>query len=82
MTAAKVAVSLPPEVLARLEKVRRRTGRSRSSLVAEALEEWLDRAEPSEEDRRYVQGYLEHPESDEASGRLASAVMESWEPWE
>lgn len=75
-------MSLPPATLARLEAVRRRLGRSRSALVAEALEKWLDEREPSEEDRRYVEGYLRQPERAEELASLAAAVIAAWEPWE
>jgi metal-responsive CopG/Arc/MetJ family transcriptional regulator len=82
MTTGKVAVSLPEATLRRLELVRRRTGRSRSALVAEALERWLEDLEPSDEDRRYVEGYLAHPESAAEVAATAAAVIDTWEPWE
>lgn len=50
-TVAKVAVSLPVETLRGLEAMRRRLGRSRSALVAQAIDEWLaSHAEASDED--------------------------------
>ena len=81
MPTEKIAVSLPAPTLARLEVVRARLGRSRSALVAEAIERWLDEREPSDEDRRYVQGYLEQPEATDEAAATAGAVVAGWEPW-
>jgi metal-responsive CopG/Arc/MetJ family transcriptional regulator len=82
MGSAKIAVSLPAATLRRLEVVRRRLGRSRSALVTEAIQAWLDRTEPSDEDRRYAEGYLKHPERSEETSATAIAAVESWEPWD
>lgn len=82
MSAQKIAISLPAETLRRLEVLRKRLGKSRSSVVVEAIEAWLEQSEPSEDDRRYVEGYLEHPEDVESTASLAKAVVGSWEPWE
>lgn len=82
MNSAKIAVSVPAPLLERLEAVRRRSGRSRSALVAEALQAWLDQAEPDDDDRRYVEGYLKHPERTEETAGVAAAAIASWEPWD
>ncbi|HLI64035.1 MAG TPA: ribbon-helix-helix protein, CopG family [Terriglobales bacterium] len=44
----KTAVSIPDEVFQRAERLARQTGRSRSRLFSEALEEYLLRHSPEE----------------------------------
>jgi len=78
-------VSIPLATLRSVEQARRRLRRSRSAVVAEALEEWLRARAASAADRRYVAGYLRHPETPEevaASEAIAMEAMASWEPWE
>jgi hypothetical protein len=79
---AKVAVSIPTETLRSLERVRTRLRKTRSAVVTEAIERWLAAGEVGEEDRRYVEGYLRHPEPSADVASIASAVVQSWEPWE
>ena len=79
-TAMKIAVSVPAKTLEGVELARKRLGRTRSSVVAEALEAWLRARGQGEEDRRYLEGYARCPEPDE--GAVAAAVMESWDAWE
>jgi metal-responsive CopG/Arc/MetJ family transcriptional regulator len=81
---AKVAVSIPTATLRSVERVRRRLKRSRSAIVAEALDAWLRARELSEADRRYVDGYLRQPETPDevaVTEALAMDAMTSWEPW-
>jgi metal-responsive CopG/Arc/MetJ family transcriptional regulator len=79
---SKVAISVPLETLRKLERVRRKLGKSRSAAIAMALDEWLRGQEPSEEDRRYVEAYLRRPERAEETGALAEWAISHWEPWE
>ena len=82
---AKVAVSIPLSTLRAVEQARRRLRRSRSAIVTEALEAWLRARAVGVADRRYISGYLRHPETPEevaASEALAMEAMASWEPWE
>ncbi|MEW6248472.1 MAG: ribbon-helix-helix protein, CopG family [Nitrospirota bacterium] len=44
----KTAVSIPDEVFARVERLARRAGRSRSEVFSEALREYLARHAPDE----------------------------------
>jgi predicted transcriptional regulator len=44
----KTAVSIPDPIFARLERLARRTGRSRSEIVSTALEEYAARHTPDE----------------------------------
>jgi hypothetical protein len=82
--AAKVAVSLPAQTLARLERARKRLGATRSAVVARALDEWLATVEPSAIDRRYAEAYRRHPETAAeiaAAAAIASATMTGDEEW-
>ena len=82
---AKVAVSIPVATLRSVEQERRRLRRSRSAIVAEALEAWLRARAVGVADRRYISGYLRHPETPEevaASEAIAMEAMAAWEPWE
>ena len=79
---AKVAVSLPVDTLKSLERVRVRLRKTRSGAVTEAIERWLQSEEVGDDERRYLEGYLRHPEHAEESAALAGAVVATWEPWE
>jgi metal-responsive CopG/Arc/MetJ family transcriptional regulator len=78
---AKVAVSLPVDTLKSLERVRVRLRKTRSGAVTEAIERWLQSEEVGDDERRYLEGYLRHPERAEESATLAGAVVATWEPW-
>jgi hypothetical protein len=69
---------VPAKTLRAIELERRRLGRSRSSVVAEALDVWLEARSAGDQDRRYLEGYALHPEPEEAP--VAAAVMAAWTP--
>jgi metal-responsive CopG/Arc/MetJ family transcriptional regulator len=74
-SAAKVAISLPEPLYRALERARRRTGKSRSALVQEALREWLRRGVEGDLLRDYEAGYRAQPEGErDAEAALATAV--------
>jgi metal-responsive CopG/Arc/MetJ family transcriptional regulator len=74
-SAAKIAISLPDELYRALEGVRRRSGKSRSAVVQEAVRDWLRRQARGELVREYEEGYRRRPESsDEIEAALATAV--------
>jgi metal-responsive CopG/Arc/MetJ family transcriptional regulator len=79
---AKVAVSLPIETLRSLERVRKKSRRTRSAAVTEAIERWLATEEVGEADKRYVEGYLRQPERTDEPAAIAGAVVQGWEKWE
>ena len=79
---AKVAVSLPQATLQALERARRASGRSRSSIVAEAIDHWLRDSSTSSAERAYVRGYLEQPEGEGAQPAIAQGVIGAWEAWD
>ncbi len=80
----KIAISLPSDLLADVERLRRTTGETRSGLIRRALELMLGRIEHDGMVREYVAGYLAHPESrseiDSATATASEALAE--EPWE
>ncbi|MFU8796107.1 MAG: ribbon-helix-helix protein, CopG family [Dehalococcoidia bacterium] len=81
---AKVAISLPEEVLAAVELERRARGESRSEFFRRAVQRRLNEERESSAIREYVRGYQRLPESAEeieAAHRLGSAVLAA-EPWE
>ena len=74
-SAAKIAISLPAELYRALEGARRRTGKSRSAVVQEALREWLRRQVRGDLVREYEEGYRRSPEdAEEIEAALATAV--------
>ena len=81
---AKIAISLPDDVLEEIEKERLAKGVSRSEFFRRAVEEHLRRAKELELEEKYVRGYLENPETEEEVA-LAEATLhyafdrESWE---
>jgi metal-responsive CopG/Arc/MetJ family transcriptional regulator len=77
---AKIAVSLPQKTFAAVEKKRRELRKSRSAVVAEALESWLAGGTLNEEERRYLAGYLRHPETERDSAALEASS--SWGEWD
>jgi metal-responsive CopG/Arc/MetJ family transcriptional regulator len=79
---AKVAVSIPVATLKSLERVRTHLHKSRSAAVTEAIEQWLRAGEVGKDDERYMEGYLRQPERADGTGEIASAVIQTWEPWE
>ena len=79
---AKVAVSIPVDTLKSLERARARLHKTRSAAVTEAIEKWLHAEDLGEDDRRYVEGYLRKPERAADTAAVASAAVETWDPWE
>ena len=80
---AKVAISLPEDVLEAVELERKVKGESRSKFFRRAIERLLKQEQESSAVKDYVRGYREVPESAdevEAAHRLGSAVLAE-EPW-
>ena len=69
---AKIAISLPDEVLEAVE--RERLGRSiilsRSEFIKRAVEQYLRTESERTLEEQYIRGYLDHPETEEDSGWL------------
>ena len=79
---AKIAVSLPEPTMRALERERKRQGRSRSALVAEAIDRWLASQRPGAADEAYVRAYLERPEAPSPLVAVAREAIDEWESWE
>ena len=80
---AKVAISLPEDVLKAVEMERKVKGESRSQFFRRAIERFLKQEQESSEVEDYIHGYREVPESAEeveAAHRVGSAVLAE-EPW-
>jgi len=70
----KVAISLDRDLLRRTERLRARTGESRSALVARALRGLLSLEDQKRQVEEYVEAYRRHPETDaEVEAARASA---------
>lgn len=84
MSAAKIAISLPEEVLALVEQSRRARGQSRSEFILQAVAQYLTQQQAQAEAAAYVAGYERLPESPEEVAtvdRLGAAVL-ALEPWD
>ncbi|MBI3962454.1 MAG: ribbon-helix-helix protein, CopG family [Deinococcus sp.] len=81
---AKVAISLPPEVLAAIEEQRRATGESRSQFFRRAAEALLKASAEQEKITRYIRGYQRLPESKQEREAWYQAALKALaaEPWE
>ncbi|MBA7560317.1 hypothetical protein ES708_01942 [subsurface metagenome] len=80
---AKVAISLPEDVLEAVETERKVKGESRSQFFRRAIERLLKQERDSLAVKDYVRGYQEVPESAEeveAVHRVGIAVLAE-EPW-
>lgn len=82
MTAGKIAISMPPDVLEALERARATTGRSRSAIVTDAVRQWLRSGAMSQRDQRYVEAYLREPERLDEVAAIAAGATAGWEAWE
>ena len=81
---AKIAISLPDDVLEEIEKERLAIGVSRSEFFRRAVKEHLRRAKELELEEQYVRGYLESPETPEELEWVFKAGLEALAetPWE
>ena len=82
--ARKVAISLPAELLERVEDRRRSTGDTRSGFVGRALERYLRDEDGASLVREYVEGYRRTPESAEEVAESESTIGDAFaeDPWE
>jgi hypothetical protein len=84
MTVAKIAVTVPRDTLAAVEKRRRVLGFTRSAVVTAALEAWLADQTTTAEERNYLLAYLRVPEAATElrdARAVATASITTWEPW-
>ncbi|MBI2907311.1 MAG: ribbon-helix-helix protein, CopG family [Chloroflexi bacterium] len=81
---AKIAISLPEDVLKAVEQEREGSGESRSEFFRRAVETLLRHRRERELSEQYVRAYQQVPEtSEEVEGarRAASAILAE-EPWQ
>jgi metal-responsive CopG/Arc/MetJ family transcriptional regulator len=79
----KVAISLPDDLLARIDRARSEAGISRSDYFRQAAVSLLD-TKTDADVKRYAQGYRENPEAaDEIEGaRAGASSILAVDPWE
>lgn len=70
MKTIKTAVSLPAETYFKAEKLRKKLGKSRSAMVADALAQVVKAAETREAEDRYAAAYRLKPETPEEIAEL------------
>ena len=81
---AKIAISLPDDVLKEIESERLATGETRSEFFRRAVKAYFQNKRKKEDIDRYIRGYLEHPETEEAAAWTSEALGRAWaeNPWE
>lgn len=78
MKSIKTAVSLPAETYHKAEKLRKKLGKSRSEMVAQALSQMVKEAEDRERDERTIAAYKKFPETDEEVAQAQAATEKAW----
>jgi metal-responsive CopG/Arc/MetJ family transcriptional regulator len=80
----KIAISLPDEVLQKVEKERAESGESRSQYFRRAVESLLSSRKAQERSRIYIRAYQEMPETTEEinTARLSARAILGEEPWQ
>lgn len=84
MAMRKIAVTVDPDLLERVERLRARTREPRSAVVSRALRLLLKEAELEERLQEYVAAYTDQPDvvtDEDAALRLASAALAAV-PWD
>jgi metal-responsive CopG/Arc/MetJ family transcriptional regulator len=81
---AKIAISLPDDVLEDIERERTVTGESRSEFLRRAVRTLLHHLREQEAVERYVKGYQEQPDTEEERTVVASTSRRAMaeNPWE
>ena len=82
---AKIAISLPNEMLEAVEKERQSGSKvlSRSEYIKRAVQQYLQTESEKSLEEQYIRGYLEHPETAEETEWLDEAAAEVFanNPW-
>ena len=81
---AKIAISLPEEVLVSVEQERKNSGESRSQFFRRAVEALLRRQQEQKMSEQYIRAYQQIPETEEEieAARHAASNILAKEPWE
>jgi metal-responsive CopG/Arc/MetJ family transcriptional regulator len=80
MARTQTLVQLSDELLSRLDSYRAREGRSRSEVVREAIERYLEADREAEIDRLIVDAYSRRPPEDLWTEHAAKQMIAA-EPW-
>ena len=81
--ATKVAISLPADLYQAVEQARKKSKRSRSTVVQDALRHWLKQQEQGVLIREYEAGYRKMPEGEKeiAAAQAAAVRALATEEW-
>jgi metal-responsive CopG/Arc/MetJ family transcriptional regulator len=80
---AKIAISLPADLLNDIERERETDDKSRSEFIVQAVQEFLKNRRKQQQIERYIRGYELYPETEEEaelSSRIAAESM-AQSPW-
>ena len=82
--ASKIAISLPEEMLAAVERQREGSGENRSQIFRRAVELLLQQQREREMSEQYIRAYQQAPETQEevAAARRAASTILAEEPWQ
>ena len=85
---AKIAITLPEELLESVERARKARGQTRSEFLRCAAEDWLRREQDRDADDEYARAYREQPDSEDKSAEAEAVLLASAEsinreyPWD
>ena len=78
----KVSFSLPKKDFEQMEKVRKRMGLGRSTIIDMAIRFWLNQLKEKELIRQYIEAYKKFPEKTQGLNALEKAGLETFNPGE
>ena len=78
MKTVKTAVSLPADLYAKAEKLRKKLGKSRSQMVAEGLARVVRELEIKDMEARDNAAYLKNPHTKEEIAEIMATTKQSW----
>ncbi|MFN2470195.1 MAG: ribbon-helix-helix domain-containing protein [Gaiellaceae bacterium] len=81
MARQQTLVQLTDGLLAALDERAARTGRSRSALIRDAIDQYLAAGDAAAVDRAIVEGYRRMPPADDGWARAGSDESIRREPW-
>lgn len=79
MKTIKTAVSLPAETYHKAEKLRKKLGKSRSAMIADALDKMIKETEIKEAEERDAAAYKTNPETAAEHRGWEKRVAEAWD---
>lgn len=72
----RIAISLPDDLYQRMERARKRRRMPRSTLVQEAVSDYVRRTDEAELEKAYFDGYRRFPDDDEDFRAMEKAAIE------